>query len=63
MRYDITEPEQKFASVFTGLGTLVLGTFEQYETEKRSLIEAVKKLQEEKDELQSRLDRVAGENK
>jgi len=63
MRYDITEPEQKFASVFTGLGTLVLGTFEQYETEKRSLIEAVKKLQEEKEELQSRLDRVAGENK
>ena len=63
MRYDITEPEQKFASVFTGLGTLVLGTFEQYETEKRSLIEAVKKLQEEKDELQSLLDIAAGENK
>lgn len=57
MRFDITEPEQKFSSVFAGLGTLVLGVFEQYEADKRHLIEAVKKAEAEKQELQSRLDK------
>ena len=61
MRYDITEPEQKFASVFTGLGTLVMGAFEQYESEKKQLIEAVKKEIAKNEELQSRLDKALGE--
>jgi hypothetical protein len=58
MRYDITEPEQKFSSVFAGLGTLVLGAFEQYEADKRSLIEALKQSHAEKEELQERLDKA-----
>ena len=61
MRYDITEPEQKFASVIAGLNSLVMGTFEQYEADKRHLIEAVKKVEAEKEELQSRLDKALGE--
>jgi hypothetical protein len=61
MRYDITEPEQKFAAVFAGLGTLVLGAFEQYESDKRHLIEAVKKVESEKQELQQRLDKALGD--
>ena len=61
MRFDITEPEQKFSSVFAGLGTLVLGAFEQYEADKRQLIEAVKKAQAETQELQERLDKALGE--
>ena len=61
MRYDITEPEQRFSAVFAGLGTLVLGAFEQYESEKKQLIEAVKKEIVKNEELQSRLDKALGE--
>ena len=61
MRYDITEPEQRFSVVFAGLGTLVLGAFKQYESEKKQLIEAVKKEIAKNEELQSRLDKALGE--
>jgi hypothetical protein len=61
MRYDITEPEQKFSSVVSGLTTLVLSAFEQYESEKKQLVEACKKILSEKEELQSRLDKALGE--
>ena len=61
MRYDITEPEQKFASVIAGLNSLVMGTFEQYEADKRQLIEELKRVESERQELQSRLDKALGE--
>jgi len=62
MRYDITEAEQKVSAVLAGLTTLVLGSLEQLEAEKKQLIDAVKKEISEKEELQSRLDKALGEN-
>jgi hypothetical protein len=51
MRYDITEAEQKFSAIHTGLATLVMGAFEQYEAEKKQLISTVTQLQEQLREL------------
>jgi len=56
MRYDITEPEQKFAAISAGMNSLVMGCFEQYESEKQTLIETLKQVNQENQDLKAKLD-------
>jgi len=55
MKVDITQPEQMFSSLISGLDVFVMNQFQEYEMKLQVLVEEVKKLRAENEELKNKI--------
>ena len=55
MKVDITQPEQMFSSLISGLDVFVMNQFQEYEMKLQVLVEEVKKVRAENEELKNKI--------